>query len=165
MKKILRFLLLAVIGFALPLHAEEATFRPAFTLKLHVDSEHYYSQDFPKIPYVHQGIIYLFAGDRFGVNLSGGPGPQSLSYATDVDKADLIVDFKQNVGKDGTAIMMLELKNNTPNKLELDAGMTTPGTEGMRKTSIIPIEPGLVNFESWPHPIIQLVLMKLRVAK
>ena len=60
---------------------------------------------------------------------------------------------------------MLVIRNRLAKRLYVDALMTMPEKSGIVKTSIMPIEPGLSSYESWPHPIIQLVLRNLRFEK
>jgi hypothetical protein len=43
--------------------------------------------------------------------------------------------------------------------------MTIPGKEEILKTNVLPIEPNLSDFESWPHPIVQLVLRDFRFSE
>jgi hypothetical protein len=139
-------------------------FREPFKLKLHVDKEHSYEQEFPKIPYVYQDDVYLFKGDAFGIDLQITNGELGgISYQPNTKKAAVTLRFTQEVSEDGGAIMLLVIKNQTDRKLCIDALMTVPKQETPRKTSIFPIEPGLVGYESWPHPIVQLVLRNIRL--
>src|SRR5229473_3239782 len=48
-----------------PTDSAAPVFRNPFTLKLHIDKEHYYEERFDKIPYVEQNDVYLFAGESF----------------------------------------------------------------------------------------------------
>jgi hypothetical protein len=59
--------------------------------------------------------------------------------------------------------MALTIKNNLKVWVQMDALMTVPGKKGIYKTSILPVPPGLLDYESWPHPIVQLVLRNFRV--
>jgi hypothetical protein len=43
--------------------------------------------------------------------------------------------------------------------------MTIPGKEEILKTNVLPVEPNLSDFESWPHPIVQLVLRDFRFSE
>ncbi|MGC2628034.1 MAG: hypothetical protein WA269_14485, partial [Candidatus Udaeobacter sp.] len=58
--------------------------------------------------------------------------------------------------------MMLIIQNKSKHTLLLDALMTVPGRKDVQKTSIVPIEAGLSDYEAWPHPIVQLVLRNPR---
>jgi hypothetical protein len=139
-------------------------YREPFTLKLHVDKEHYYEERYDKkIPYVAENDIYLFSGEKFGVNLTTqGDEIVAVSYQPNLKKADVELEFTQKSEKGLEGMMLLVIKNKLKRRLYLDALMTRPGKTGIYKTSILPVEAGLSNFESWPHPIVQLVLRNLR---
>jgi len=62
-------------------------------------------------------------------------------------------------------MMMLVIRNNLKRRLYLDALMTVPDKKGIYKTRLLPVEAGLSNFESWPHPIVQLVVRNLRLSE
>jgi len=146
--------------------AEEPVFREPFTLKLHVDKERFYEEKFGKVPFVHDGNVYLFKGDNFGLTLEiKEHAIQSVKYQPDLKKADLTLKFTENKLADGAPMMLLKLHNKTKETLNVDALMTVPGQKGIAKTNILPISPGLSGFESWPHPIVQLVLRNIRIGK
>ena len=143
-----------------------ATFREPFTLKLHVDKEHYFEQEFPKTPYVYQDEVYLFKGDAFGIDLQITIGViRGILYQSDTNKAAVSFRFTQDVKDDGEPMMLLVIENRTKHKLFVDALMTVPAKERPQKTSILPVEPGLSSYESWPHPIVQLVLRNIRLTE
>ncbi len=145
---------------------KDTVFREPFTLKLHVDKEHFYEEKIGKIPFVHDGDVYLFKGDEFGLTLDIQTNSiRTVKYEPDPKKADVTLKFTQEVQPDSSAIMMLHIHNNTKQTLEMDALMTVPDKKGIAKTSILPVRPGLSGFESWPHPIVQLVLRNIRTAK
>jgi hypothetical protein len=146
--------------------ADDTVFRTPFTLKLHIDKEHFYEEKFDKIPFVHDGDVYLFKGDEFGLNLDIYTNSvRAVKYQSDLKKADVTLKFSEETQPDGTAMMMLHIHNNTEHTLDFDALMTVPGKKGIAKTSILPVQPGLSGFESWPHPIVQLVLRNIRITK
>ncbi len=144
---------------------QDPIFREPFTLNLHIDKEHFYEEKFGKIPFVYDGDIYLFRGDEFGLNLDIQDNSIRVKYQADVNKADVTLKFTQEILPDGTAMMMLHIHNNTKHTLNVDALMTVPGRKELIKTSILPVQAGLSDFESWPHPIVQLVLHNIRIAK
>ena len=87
-------------------------------------------------------------------------------FATaDIEKADVTFDFRQEVSGGDDAMMMLTIHNRTSHQLKMRALMTVPDQKKAAETSIIPVEPGLTNFESWPHPIVQLLLHDLEIGK
>ena len=140
--------------------------REPFTLTLHVDKEHYYEENIGAMPYVHEGGVYLMKGDRFGVALDVTDGKlQRVSYQPDFEKADVTFEFRQEIDADKNGMMMLTIHNRTSHQLKMKALMTVPGKKGAAETSIVPIEPGLTNFESWPHPIVKLLLHEIEIGK
>jgi len=144
--------------------ADEVVFREPFTLKLSVDDEHYYEQRFPRTPYVIEGGVYLFKGERIGVTLLVHNGKVSaVRYQPDLSKADAIFELSQGSGSERSPAMMLTIENRTKFTLSIQALMTIPGGKEPAETSILPVGAGLKNFESWPHPIVQLLLHDLQV--
>ncbi len=139
-------------------------FRQPFTLKIRVDKGQYYEERYErKIPYVAANDVYLFCGESFGLKLGITDGEVvSVTYQKEKTGADVEVEFKQEDGKDGEPMTMLVLKSNVKRALFIDALMTVPERKGIFKTSILPLQPGRMGFESWPHPIVQLVLRNLR---
>jgi|ERR1022692_780162 hypothetical protein len=141
-------------------------FRNPFTLRLHVDKDHYYEEHFDKIPYVERNDVYLFSGENFGINLvTAGDEISRVTFQPDAAKADVWLIFRQDKMKDDKPMMMLIIQNKSKRKLFLDALMTTPADKEIHKTSIVPIPAGLTDYEEWPHPIVQLVLRNFRFSE
>jgi hypothetical protein len=146
--------------------SDEPVFREPFTLKLQVDKEHFYEEKLPKIPFVHGGDVYLVKGDEFGLAVDIQDNAiRAVKYQPEIKSADVTLKFTQEVQADGTAMMMLVIRNRTKQTLYMDALMTVPNKKGVAKTNVLPIEPGLSGYESWPHAIIQLVLRNIRTTK
>lgn len=144
---------------------EEPVFRSPFALKLQIDKEHYYQQKFDRVPYVANGDVYLFVGDSFGVNVEiSGDRLSRITYQPDLSKADVEFKFTQEKTADGF-MMLLATRNKLKRKLFFDALMTVPRKTEIYKTSVLPVEPNLSNFESWPDPIVQLILRDFRFSQ
>jgi len=143
--------------------------RGPFALKLRVDKEHYYEEKHERgIPYVSENEVYLFLDDKFGVSITVQDDRiVDVSYQPDFAKADVWFIFQQpkELQKGGSAGMILTIQNKMKRGLSMEALMTVPGKKQVFKTSILPVEPGLSGFESWPHPIAQLVLGNLQLTK
>jgi len=139
-------------------------FREPFTLKLRVDNSHFYEEHYDKrIPYVSDNDVYLFSGEDFGINLNlKGDEIAGVVYQPDEKKADVWFVFSQPKEL-APAGMLLAIRSSLKRQLRMEALMTVPGKQGVYKTSIMPIEPGLSGFESWPHPIVQLVLRNFKL--
>jgi hypothetical protein len=140
-------------------------FRSPFSLKLRLDGEHYYEQKVDHVPYVADGDVYLLAGEAFGINVTvAGDRLTRITYQPDPAKAD--VEFKFTQEKSHQVFMMLLItRNKLKKKLFFDALMTVPEQTGIYKTSVLPIDPNLTNFETWPHPIVQLALRNFRFSE
>lgn len=138
--------------------------RAPFTLTLHVDRERYYEENIGEMPYVHKGGIYLMKGDKFGVavDIRGGK-VASVAYQPNLDEADVTFEFSQDVESDGGTMMLLVIQNRTTSSIKMKALMTVPGEQKTFETSILPVQPGLTNYESWPHPIVKLLLHDIQV--
>lgn len=133
--------------------------RKPFTLTLHIDKEHYFEQNMNAIPYVHEDGVYLMKGDEFGISLDmSGGSIKHVTYQPDLEKADMTFEFRQDVSAEPNGMMLLTIRNRTSKRLMMKALMTVPGHKNAAETSLLPVEPGLTNFESWPHPIVQLYL-------
>jgi hypothetical protein len=155
-------IILAITGGACYAQAPAAgvALREPFTLRLKLDGNRYYEERFTRrIPYVVNNDVFMFAGESFGLKLGIVNGEvTSVAYRKHVAGADVELQFRQFVAKDGLAMMMLNIKNNLKHKLYLEASMTNPGDNNVYKTTIRPISPGQSSFESWAQPIIQLKL-------
>jgi hypothetical protein len=144
---------------------EEAVSRAPFKLKLHVDDDRYYEQSFDRTPYVAGNDVYLFAGEGFGLNVSVSENEVShIAYERSPAKADVELRFTQEKSQNGW-MMMLVIRNKLKRRLYLDALMTRPGSDKILTTNVLPVEPNLSDFESWPHPIVQLVLRNFRFSE
>jgi hypothetical protein len=145
---------------------EEPVFRAApVKLRLHVDNDRFYEETFDHVPYVADNDVYLFAGEAFGIDVTVTEGEIShIAYERDWAKVDVELRFTQEKSKNGW-MMMLVIRNKMKRRLYLDAVMTLPGKDGLFTTNVLPVEPNLSDFESWPHPIVQLVLRNFRFSE
>lgn len=139
----------------------QTVFRSPFLLKLQVDNQHVYEEKFNAIPYVADNGVYLFSGESFGINcvVHGGQITEVI-YQPDLSKADITFDFKQHL--QNGPMMLLVIRNALKRRIQLDALMTVPGDKDVHQTDVLPVEAGHSNTESWPHPIVQLLLRNFR---
>ncbi len=144
---------------------EVPVFREPFLLKLHIDDEHYYEEKFGRVPYVLNNEVYLFAGETFGINVIVAQNqPSRISYQPNPAKADVQFKFAQEKTTNGVT-MQLVIRNKLKRPLFLDGRMTVPSKKEIYETGILPVKPSLRNVESWPHPIVQLVLRNFRFSE
>ena len=144
---------------------EELVFRAPFKVKLHVDNERFYEETFDHVPYVVDNDVYLFVGETFGVNVTVTENEVShIAYERNPAKGDVELRFTQEKSQ-GDWMMILVIRNKLKRKLYLDAVMTLPWKDELFTTNVLPVEPNLSDFESWPHPIVQLVLRNFRFSE
>ena len=144
--------------------SDKPVFRAPFTLKLAVDKEHFYEEHFDRVPYVADNVVYLFVNESFGINIGLVNNEiSSVTYEKDTSRADVLFRFTQEKAPTPNGPMMLLVIQSKLNRtLSMDALITRPDLKGVFKTSILPIPAGLADYESWPHPVVQLVLRNFR---
>jgi hypothetical protein len=141
--------------------------REPFTLKLKVDKEHYYEERFDRrIPYVSENEVYLFLGDKFGVNITvRNDRIAEVRYQPDAAKADVWFRFEQPPELPGGLGMTLAIENKMKHGVSMEGLMSVPNKKEVLKTSILAVKAGKNGLETWPHPIVQLVLGNLQLTK
>ena len=114
----------------------------------------------PETARVANNVVFISPAEKFGVNLAveGAEMPLNVSEEPDLKKANLVLSFKQEKGK----MMLFTIENRTEHWLTYEAGMKVPQRDGFYKTSVLPVGPRLLSFESWPHPIDRLALKNFR---
>jgi len=138
--------------------------REPFTLRLKIDKEHYSDIHFDRQPYVSENEVYLFPGDKFGVNLViRDDRVVEVHYQPDVQKADVWFGFEQPKELQDGLGMALTIDNKMKRGVSMEGLMSVPGKKDVFKTSILPVKAGKSGLESWPHPISQLVLGNLQL--
>ena len=133
--------------------------RKPFTLHLKIDKDHY--EDFPyaKQSYVSENEVYLFSGDKFGVNLIVKEDQVvTVRYEPNVSKADLVFGFEQPRELQNGVAMALTIDNKMRRDVSMEAMGGIPGKKQPFKDKIAPVKAGKSSTEFWPQPIAQLVL-------
>ena len=146
--------------------ADTVPSREPFTLKLH-DKDQDYEQHFDtRVPFVEDNSVYLFAGEKFGVNFKiVGSNIVGVTYQPVAKKADVWFTFTQEKQLAAGLGMTLVIQNRVKHVLRMDGLMTVPHREGSYKTGVLATGPGLSNFEAWPYPIVQLTLKNFRLSE
>jgi len=138
--------------------------REPFTLRLKVDKDHYSDIHFDRQPYVSENEVYLFSGDKFGVNLVvKGDRVVEVRYQPVKEKADVWFGFEQPKELQNGIFMALTIDNKMKRGLSMEALGSIPGKKDPIKTSIRSVEAGKSGTEFWPHPIAQLVLGNMQL--
>ena len=152
----------AITAASAQTHAAKASgpvLREPFTLRLKVDKDHYEEFHYDKQPYVSENEVYLFSGDKFGVNLIvKSDRVAEVRYQPDVTKADIVFGFEQPKELHNGVAMALTIDNKIKRDVGMDVMGTIPGKKDPFKDKIVPVKAGKSNTEFWPHPIAQLVL-------
>jgi len=155
------------IAFADPSSSSNAksinnqTLRPPFSLKLNLENGKVLQEQLDSVPYVNNDIVYLFNNDVMGVRLTlNRDSSFSLAYEPDTGKSDVSFSFKQDPNYGAEFGMILMITNKTSFTVNFSAGMNLPGKTNLVWTSILPIKPKLKNYETWPHPIRELILLE-----
>jgi hypothetical protein len=144
---------------------DEVVSRGPFDLKLKLPDGSSYEEHFDRIPYVKDGSVYIFPGEKFGVTVrSAGEEIAGLQYEKDPGKADIKLKFTEEKAG-GRVMMMLVIESGLKQTLYMNASMQIPNRKGTYKTSILPVFGGKSGFESWPHPITILELKNLRFSQ
>jgi hypothetical protein len=140
--------------------------RQPFTVRLKLDKEHYDEFHYDKQPYVSENEVYLFLGDKFGVNVTvRNDRIVDVKYQPDAAKADVWFGFEQPPELPGGLGMTLAIENNMKRGLSMDGLMSVPNKKEVIKTSIQSVPAGKKGLETWPHPISQLVLGNLQLTQ
>src|SRR5207247_1262095 len=87
-----------------------------------------------------------------------------ITYQQNTRKADVVFKFTQESSPNGP-MMVLVTRNKLKQKLFFDALITVPEKKEIYGTTVLPVKPGLSTVESWPHPIVQLVLRNFRFSE
>ncbi len=119
-------------------------------------------------PIVQDKTVSIFPGETIYIAFDPGEkGPENLRSVKSADGSTNTLTFKFTQEPelfDGVG-MMLFINNPTKYSIEYDFGMMLIDSEDLFETSSVPLMPGLSNFESWPHPIFQLIMTNFRWAE
>jgi hypothetical protein len=134
--------------------------RPAKTLRLKVSETEVAEFDFPRGPYVADGYINVLSGEEINVEFDiGADGPANPRYVEKVTAPEKTVTFNLSLRDEGT---ILTVKNPFAKSILYDCLIQHFKAQRLQKTTIIPVESGLINFEHWPYPITQVVISNVR---
>ncbi len=130
--------------------------RPAQTLKLKISETEVAEFDIPEGPYVMDGRINVLPGEEINVEFDdGADGPTNPRYVEKVTAPEKTVTFKLFLRGAET---ILTVKNSFTKTILYDCLIRRYKSQRLQKTTIVPVESGLINFEHWPYPITQVVI-------
>ena len=134
--------------------------RPVTTVRLKLNNKEYFEMEFPKGPYVADGFINVLAGEEFLVEFDETDGALSNPrYVKTAAKPEPAISFRLEQSAEGT---VLQVKNPFAKNIIYDCAIQHYSEQRLRKTSIAPVQAGLVSFEMWPYPVAQVVVSNVR---
>lgn len=143
--------------------------REAFTLKLPVDGVNYYEQEIKSGPYfVYKNILQIYPSEKINieVELKNDTISSMKVVKENLDpKKTIEIEFSQTAKDGKSEMMILKLKNPFNRKLEYKAKMYIVGQNKWMNTSIIPVQPNLIGYETWTDVIITLALDNWKLTK
>jgi hypothetical protein len=137
--------------------------RPVTKIQLKLNAKEYFEMEFPKGPYVAEGFINVLAGEEFLVEFDDTDGKLSNPrYVKTAATPARTVSFRLEQTEEGT---ILKVKNPFAKSIIYDCLIQRHNEERLRRTSIIPVQAGLLSFEMWPYPVAQAVISNVRYVK
>ncbi len=147
--------------------ADNNNTRPAFTLKLFVDDTTFYTAPMGPTSYiVKENAVQVFPGEKIYVEadlindslVNFKVVPEILNKGK-----TLVITFTQTHQDKKHDKMILNVINPFSKSLEYSAQINLMKYKKWVKTSVVPIEPGIMGNESWPDIITTIVLYDLRL--
>ncbi len=136
--------------------------REPFVLKLSVDSINYYEEAIGEKPYfVKENILQIYPSEKLFIETEIlNDSIISMKCVKEIlfPKKTIIVNFFQNTNEKENEGMMLKVENPFDKELNYKALMFIVGNDKWLRTSIIPVQPKLIGYETWKDVIISLVL-------
>ena len=143
--------------------------RKPFKLELVADAENNYSANISKSPYfVKEKVLQIYPGEELNIETEiKGDSIFSMKVVDKISFPEKTIKLKfiQNVTDRKNTQMILSVVNPFDKKMVYDAKIYTVGGQRWSPTSIIPIEPKLVGYETWPDVIATMALEKWRFIK
>ena len=160
-------LLFSLFTFTICLSQNEIINRKPFKLDIAVDTENNYVMNVEATPYfVKDKILQIYPTEEVNIETEiKGDTIHTMKIVSEImhPEKTIIIKFNQNNEDRKNIITMLSVKNPFDKKLTYSAIIFTPNSNSWKQTSIIPIQPKLMNFETWPHSIISIVLNEWRL--
>ncbi len=83
-------------------------------------------------------------------------------YVKTAAKPERTISFRLEQTDEGT---VLKVKNPFTKSIMYDCLIQHYSEQRLRKTSIVPVQAGLMSFEMWPYPVAQVVVSNVRYAQ
>jgi hypothetical protein len=157
-------MLLLVLSLSLCTRAQDTTtlLRPAFTLKMAVDKDHYYEANIKSAPYMLPDTsVQIYPGETIYLEVTQENGVIKKMTAVSVIKdsaVTLTIHFYQETEGKSHSMMMLNVKNPFPYQLIYKARMYILTQKRWVSTDVYPVESGLSSYETWPDLLTSIAL-------
>lgn len=142
--------------------------RPAFDLKLYVDSNQFYQAPIRATNYViNDSIIQIFPGEKLFVEADINHHKlTNLKVVNEIrDKSKtLVIDFQQTTNGKVHDQMILTIENPFDKHLKYKAIMNLMKSKRWVDTSVLPVLPKLKSIEMWSDLITSMALLGFEVS-
>jgi hypothetical protein len=170
MKKILLLILISINSIISICYSQnDIKERQPFVLKLAVDNDQFYRMNVEKSNYfVKENILQIYPTEKLNIEVQFvNDYISSMKVVKKIinPKTTIQIEFRQNIKDKKSEGMMLIVKNPFNKKLIYNAQMFIVGQNKWIPTSIMPIFPNIVGYETWSDVIITLALDKWRFEK
>jgi hypothetical protein len=157
-------MLIILLSFIRSIHAQDTTGlkRPAYKLNVAVDKDTYYEDDIKSTPYILPDTsIQLYPGETIYVEVIEENGVIKKMTAVPVVKdpaKTITISFSQDKKGNVHELMMLKIENPFRYQLIYKALIFPYQQKRWVKTDVLPVEPKLSAYETWPNIIISIAL-------
>lgn len=116
--------------------------------------------EFPEGPYAADGFINILAGEDILIEFDEINGALSNpQYVKTAAKPEQTISFRLEQTDEGT---ILQVINPFTRNIIYDCLIQHYSEQRLSKTSILPVQAGLMSFEMWPYPVAQAVISNVR---
>jgi hypothetical protein len=151
-----------ILIFLLTLNCFAQEKRSELKVDLVFDAENNYSATIPESSYfVKEKVLQIYPGEELNIEAEiQNDNIVSMKVVKVIEHPERTINvrFFQDAKDRTKAQMILVVKNPFNKKLLYDATMYLPVHKEWSKTSIIPINPNLVGYETWPEVIATMAL-------
>jgi len=134
--------------------------REATTVALKLDERRHADFAFPRGPYVADGVINILNGERFSVEFEEKDGRLvEPHYVKEVTHPDRTISFELSSLESGT---LLKIANPFSQAIVYDCLIQHYKQRGFSKTHVLAVGPRLSSFESWPYPVVQVMVSNVQ---
>lgn len=130
-------------------------------MRLRLEDGSSFEKDVPRLPIVlPNGWITVFAGEQVHIELTADKDNLAARAVPKVASAKSTVSFRLTQS-DGAG-MRLAVSHNLPASLKFSLGMMLPSGGELHRAPSCAVGSGAVSYETFEHPVFQLVIANLR---